>query len=478
MADFSNYENLLQQANANQMANQSNINGTIQQKLAEKKQEILAVSEGLSTPLIVEGGRGLLHTAFKKVKTKVEEEGGETAKGAVKEMGAMGEDFDKGGLKQVLKGTKTRLKQRIQDKIDSKLKQQGQENLGDNDETDSLLSKGTKFLKGKVKDAVGDFMKGKPELDDDISRNLIKGGKTPSLQDYKDAVKQQIKRNSSKADGAGGSAEDGAGGAGEDESLLSKGTKFLKGKAKASVDDFTKDATKVGDDLEQDSTIRVKTFAKQIRERSKLKQKAPKSQKQQEASDRLSQQKSDYKELSPESQEEYTKDFKSIRQSQQDRISNTDSLSEARMDLNDSLLSKYQAIDANKGATTTELKGQQQSSQLQQQQQAQPKPDEPAPSEPEPADPALPPEPKAPPQPKPTDDSDEKLDFKERMEKTGEKMGEEELDGGGPEDPFADLISLGTGLVGLLGGLFGARHKHEAPIPQAPTQNVSVQVGQ
>tara|TARA_R110002073_G_scaffold155312_2_gene310606 strand:+ start:7369 stop:8766 length:1398 start_codon:yes stop_codon:yes gene_type:complete len=462
-----NYQQLLAQANQQRIAQQSNINSTLSQALEDKKRDILLTSEGLSTPLIVEGGRGLLKRGFKKIKANADEAGDETTSGVVDELSAMNDDYAKGGLKAVLKGTKTRLQQRIKDKAQNKLRQQGQDNLGDSDETDNILAKGTKLFKSKVKDALGDFMEGKPQLDDDITRDLVKGGKTPSLQDYKDAVRKQINRNTSGKKKAGSGDDDGAG----------AGDGAEAGAGAGADDSLTKDSTTLGDNLEEDGTIRVKTFAKQITDRSKLKQKSSKSQRQQEASDKLEQQKSEYKQLSPESRAEYTKEYKSIRKTQQDRIANEDRLSDARLDLNDSLLEKYKAVDANSAQEASERE---QASANQQQQQTKPQTD------PEPDTPPEPKPPNNPDKPKPNEDGDGdgdgggdgKLNFKERMEKSGEKMGEEEVEGGGPEDPFADIISLGTGLAGLLGGLFGSIHKKEGYVPQAPEQNVSVQVGQ
>ena len=62
--------------------------------------------------------------------------------------------------------------------------------------------------------------------------------------------------------------------------------------------------------------------------------------------------------------------------------------------------------------------------------------------------------------------------FKDDEEDSGEIFGE----GGGVEDPITDAISLGIGLTGLLGGIFGAE-KHKLQAPSVPVINPSVQIG-
>ena len=58
-----------------------------------------------------------------------------------------------------------------------------------------------------------------------------------------------------------------------------------------------------------------------------------------------------------------------------------------------------------------------------------------------------------------------------------EEMGETDAVLGGPEDPIGDIISVGIGIAGLIGGIFGAHkmkpHTPKLPLPAQP----SVQIG-
>ena len=65
MDDFINYDNLLQQEQERDPAD--GMKERIQQALEDKKREILTSSEGLTTPLITEGLRGVGKRAFSKV---------------------------------------------------------------------------------------------------------------------------------------------------------------------------------------------------------------------------------------------------------------------------------------------------------------------------------------------------------------------------------------------------------------------------
>ena len=460
MEGFGNYENLLGQSRNNDMysINQKNsMKSNLQQQIEEKKAKILSATEGLSMPLVVEGGRGILKGVFqktvKKVVDKAVEKGGETAEGAVKEAGAMVDDFSKGGVKGVIKGTSKRLQQRIKDKADQQNKQQSQKNLGDNDEDAGA-------------DEIGNFMKGKPKLDDDIVGDLTKGAKEPNLSDYKNAVKKQLKRNIEEE--GEGDAEDEAGGfvksvvgslSDKLKALKSLGTDTMKG---------VKDATKLGDNLAEDGTIKVKTFAKAIKDASKVSQKVSKTAQ----SERYAQQKEAFRELSPENQADYKNEYNAIKNAQKGRINPKDPLTDDNLDLHDNLLDKYQTIENETPPKTTEP---------------------PEPTEPSGDDdlkpktsgeddlPTEPTQPKAPLE----EDGEGKVagegeeegeTLGKKLAKTGEKMVEEDAEGGGLDDPFADLISLATGVAGLFSGLLGSHHKPVAPT-QAVMANVSSQIG-
>lgn len=66
---------------------------------------------------------------------------------------------------------------------------------------------------------------------------------------------------------------------------------------------------------------------------------------------------------------------------------------------------------------------------------------------------------------------------KSLLEKVASRVGETDLEGGGPEDPFGDVISGIVGIGTLLGGIFGAKSKHLKPVPTFNALNPSFQAG-
>ena len=75
--------------------------------------------------------------------------------------------------------------------------------------------------------------------------------------------------------------------------------------------------------------------------------------------------------------------------------------------------------------------------------------------------------------------TDDTLDdtIKSTAEKAGTKLAETDLELGGPEDPFGDIISGLVGLGTLLGGIFGAKKKHLPPTPSYVPINPTFQSG-
>ena len=68
-------------------------------------------------------------------------------------------------------------------------------------------------------------------------------------------------------------------------------------------------------------------------------------------------------------------------------------------------------------------------------------------------------------------------DVKATAEKAGERLVETDAELGGPEDPFGDVISGIVGLGTLLGGIFGAKKKHAAPVAAYNPINPTFQSG-
>ena len=66
---------------------------------------------------------------------------------------------------------------------------------------------------------------------------------------------------------------------------------------------------------------------------------------------------------------------------------------------------------------------------------------------------------------------------KSLLEKVASRVGETDLEGGGPEDPFGDVISGIVGIGTLLGGIFGAKSKHLKAVPTFNALNPSFQAG-
>ena len=75
--------------------------------------------------------------------------------------------------------------------------------------------------------------------------------------------------------------------------------------------------------------------------------------------------------------------------------------------------------------------------------------------------------------------TDDTLDttLKTTAEKAGTRLAETDLELGGPEDPFGDVISGLVGLGTLLGGIFGAKKKHLPPTPSYVPINPTFQSG-
>ncbi len=157
-----NYQNLLQQEEASDPANE--MKERIQQALEDKKREILTSTEGLTTPLITEGLRGLGKRAFSKVKTKVEEEGGETAKSVMKKLEEAKGDFEDGGMKKVLSRQVKNAKEKLQSKAESEIKKR----LGlGSDEEEFKLQNLRKQAEQKARDAYQKQRQGTPKSTDE-----------------------------------------------------------------------------------------------------------------------------------------------------------------------------------------------------------------------------------------------------------------------------------------------------------------------
>ena len=66
---------------------------------------------------------------------------------------------------------------------------------------------------------------------------------------------------------------------------------------------------------------------------------------------------------------------------------------------------------------------------------------------------------------------------KDVAKKAGERVAETDVELGGPEDPFGDIVSGLVGLGTLLGGIFGAKKKHLPPAPAYVPINPTFQSG-
>lgn len=133
MEDYMNYENLLsstQSAKENSPAEQARERAT--QLLEDKKRDILITSEGLSTPMIVEGLRGIGKSAFSKAKSKVEAEGGDTAKAVMNRLDEARGDYEDGGMRRVLTRQVENIKKKLKSKTETEIRKRL--GLGSNEE--------------------------------------------------------------------------------------------------------------------------------------------------------------------------------------------------------------------------------------------------------------------------------------------------------------------------------------------------------
>jgi len=67
--------------------------------------------------------------------------------------------------------------------------------------------------------------------------------------------------------------------------------------------------------------------------------------------------------------------------------------------------------------------------------------------------------------------------IKDVAKKAGTRLAETDVELGGPEDPFGDIVSGLVGLGTLLGGIFGAKKKHLPPTPAYVPLNPTFQSG-
>lgn len=118
-----NYENLLSSTqSAQENSPETQLRERANQLLEDKKKEILMTSEGLSTPMIVEGLRGIGKSAFSKVKSKVEEEGGDTAKAVMNRLDEARGDYEDGGMRRVLSRQVENIKKKLKSKAETEIK--------------------------------------------------------------------------------------------------------------------------------------------------------------------------------------------------------------------------------------------------------------------------------------------------------------------------------------------------------------------
>ena len=480
MDSFLNYDNLV----SYQQQEEEGEEGTKDQilnQLAMKKREIQGITEGLTSPLIVDGARGLLRAGLKKGSSKL----GEGGQKAVNKLLQMEKDYKEGGMKQVIENQKGALKSTLQEQV-SKLRS-GAEQKANSLEGDVRERLNFKKLTGEDEDPFSSPRKlfqervkvGKVQPEPRQAgegRATLRQTATENLNEDEDLGRATAKINNPfklggdfdedilKGLGSNPTADD-LRGAVIRQDLRSFG-KTGKGFLKLGEDDMTsaqRQGVKIklptGKNINEDRLTKLNLKKQELKER--------------------------YKGLSKEDRKSFKAELKEAREQRKSNpftlendeagkglVSDLDKR-EADVRLQEQTMNKY-STNPQSDDTVPSSTGKQTDLE----------------------DPT-----KTEPQTKGDDDvgqqqiEEDKPDIKAKLsddaggvgedeETTGKvitkaltRAGEIDAEGGGVEDPVSDVISLVVGIGSLIGGLFGAEHK-KANLPKLPPPPQAVlQVG-
>ena len=457
----SNYQNLLQQsadAEARDPANKARERAN--QLLEDKKREILMTSEGLTTPMIVEGLRGIGKSAFSKAKSKVEEEGGETAKGVMNKLDEMKGDFEDGGMKKVLSRQVENLKGKFKSKAEAEIRKR----LGQGtDQEEFKLQNLKNQAEQKARDAYQKQRDGTPKVEDETTEGT----------ELSDLSSEAVETNIGKQT-VGNLDQDIQDGLSKNPSVDEVNDAILRQSNRDTINDLRsgkKLPTKeLGDDMTnaQSEGGRIKL--------PQLEKKLTKGERQDALGERQKNINDKFSDLSDEDKSGVLKDFKQAKQDTQTfRRSVKDPLTqqENEMGMKENIINDYteraEQLKASTEASTEETPPQTTTT------------EQPKPSTEGDGDTPKPPTDKPPTDEPPTDEPTEPTkaltDGEKGMKDLDKVSGEVEELGGGPEDPITDIISLILGGIGLFGGIKASEKAKEDAPPPPQMSNISYQQG-
>ena len=445
MEDYYNYENLLgstQSAEENSPNNR--LREQLQQQLEDKKRDILLTSEGLSTPMIVEGLRGIGKSAFSKAKSKVEEEGGETAKSIMNKLDEAKGDFEDGGIKKVLSRQVNNVKNKLKSKAETEIKKR----LGlGSDEEEFKLQNLKKQAEQKARDAYTKARGGTSKVEED-------GTELNDFSSVDGAVETNIGKQS-----IGGLDKDIQDSLSKNPTNTELNEAILKQSNRNSINDLKEGKKLPTKDLGDDMT-RTQTEGGRIR-LPKLEKKLTRGERKEQIKIRKKKINDKFDDLSDEDKSNVLKEVKQAKDSTQTfRKSGQDALTQQENDV---------AMKENIMDNYTERQNQLTQSA---EQSTSPPTEQPSPPTEQPSAPTDEP---TPPTTKPKVNAEE--DAVKGFKDTEKVAGDVEELGGGVEDPITDVISLILGGIGLFGGIKASEKAKEAMPPPTTISNVSNQIG-